>query len=306
MESYIFENRAMQYILALDSYRSVTKAAESLYISQPALSKFLKNMETALGFPLFNRIGHTLVPTFEGERFIFYAAESCKLQQQLSNELSDLSKNRGGRLRFAVPVMRSAYILPDLIYEFQKIHPEVELQIAEEHASRLVQLITENKLDFALINRDIQQANLQRRLIRRDRVYLVVPRSHWSVEKLGIEGRSPDIDIKEFQNECFILQNPGQQTRTIAEEIFSDADFWPKKTLDIRDIPTAISLTAKGCGVCFLAELYLKDLTNSSLYTFLVKNKQPTIDMYLFHQKAIYMPQYFKDFIHLVETLLVK
>ncbi len=305
MEFGSIENRTMQYVLALGTYRSITKAAESLYISQPALSKFLKNLEENLGFPLFNRFGHTLTPTFQGERFLYYAAESCKLEQQLRNELLDLSQGRGGRLRFAVPIMRSANILSDLVPAFMQLHPDVQLQIREEHAADLVKLITDNKLDFALINRDIQHPNLYRQLIRKDKVYLVVPHGHWSVAKFGAPGQTPTVDISEFQDELFILQNPGQQTREIAEKIFSDANFWPRRTLDIRNIPTAIALTEKGCGISFLAELYLKGLNNSSLYAFQIQNKSPTIDTYLFYQKGIYMPQYFKDFINIVQSVFV-
>ena len=85
---YNIGNKTMQYLMAIKNYKNITAAANSLYISQPALSKYLQNLESRLGIQLFNRIGYQFYLTYEGVRFLEYAQRIISLEQCLSDEIT--------------------------------------------------------------------------------------------------------------------------------------------------------------------------------------------------------------------------
>ncbi len=305
MEQALFGNHTMQYLIAIRNCGNLTKAAQALYISQPALSKFLATLESRLGFALFSRIGRTLILTYEGERFMHYASEICNLEQQLAYEIGSLKDRRGGRLRLAVPLLRSAYVLPKVLPPFLKIYPDVTITVMEEHSNMLESLILDNKVDFALVNFEAKHPNIAQHHIRHDRILVAVPATHKIAQMYGAPpGIYPEIDVALLKDERFVLQHRGQQTREVAEKIFESAGFTPNILLNTRSLQTAINLVAEGVGACFLAELYLHSTVGLPLAVFSVKNKYPPITMNLAYQKKIYMPQYFKDFISIVKETL--
>ena len=108
-------NKNMEYVAAVAQYDSITAAAESLYISQPALSRFISNLEKRIGVTLFQRVGNRFLLTYEGERFLYHAKRIMEIEQELQNELSDINKQKQGRLRLALPVLRSPNILPRIL-----------------------------------------------------------------------------------------------------------------------------------------------------------------------------------------------
>lgn len=301
MESSVFENNTMKYILAINRHGNLTKAAEELFITQSALSKFLTNLEGKLGFVLFNRFGRKLVPTYEGSRFLHYAFETNMLEQQLAHEISDIENRNTGRLRFAVPLLRTPYILPHIVPQFIKTHPAVQLSIIEEHSNTLERLILDDKVDLALINRETKNPGIVRHNIRKNHLYIAVPKTHKIVEQCEKSHEWPaEIDIALFKDDAFILQHRGQQTRELAEFIFEQAGITPKVLLTTRSIPAAMGLVACGCGICFLADVYVNVKTDPPLQIFRIKNPYPALDIALAYRKNIYMPQYFHDFIDIV------
>lgn len=74
-------NKNMEYVAAVAQYDSITAAAESLYISQPALSRFISNLEKRIGVTLFQRVGNRFLLTYEGERFLYHAKRIMEIEQ---------------------------------------------------------------------------------------------------------------------------------------------------------------------------------------------------------------------------------
>lgn len=99
------ELKEARYILAIAKHQSIGKAAESLYISQPSLSKYLKNLEERLGAPLFDRRENHYYPTYMGERYLYYAERIAAFGDQWSQEFDDIAHQEKGRLNIAAPIM---------------------------------------------------------------------------------------------------------------------------------------------------------------------------------------------------------
>ncbi|MFQ9649027.1 MAG: LysR family transcriptional regulator [Enterocloster sp.] len=84
--------RELNYVLAIEKYHNITKAAESLYVSQPTLSKFLANLEHDLGQKLFRKLGNKYILTFAGQKYVDTAREILLLKSNLDIELADILK----------------------------------------------------------------------------------------------------------------------------------------------------------------------------------------------------------------------
>lgn len=95
--------RDLTYLLAIARQQNITRAAESLYLSQPTLSKFLKGLEGELGLPLFERLGYKYIPTYAGEQYIKKAKEILALKKELDQQMGDIIKNNEGYLKIGLP-----------------------------------------------------------------------------------------------------------------------------------------------------------------------------------------------------------
>lgn len=293
------ENRAMQYVLAVDRCRNITLAAQELYISQPSLSKFIHNLEARLGFNLFTRIGGQLMPTREGEIFIAYARQICDIEHRMSNELTDMIYHNHGCLRLALPHLRSAHLLPKIIPEFLKNFPGVQLELYELHSQYLEKLLTDGKVDFAILNSELKSSDIYSELLISEEIVLVVPDDHPARQAcVRTPGhRYPLIDIRLFENEAFILQPKEQRTRQIADSIFELANIAPPILFTTRNIETAVLNVAQGCGVCFAPESYIAHIsTPRKPQLFSLGYPQAEVMLILAYFQGTHMPGYMLAF----------
>lgn len=96
-----------EYLVELSKTGSISKASKALYISQPALSKFLQKLESEAGTILFQRVGRQLIPTYAGEQCIQTASEILFLHNRLQPVLSDIVRQQEGQIRLGIPLSRS-------------------------------------------------------------------------------------------------------------------------------------------------------------------------------------------------------
>ena len=125
------ELKEARYILAIARHQSIGKAAESLYISQPSLSKYLKNLEERLGAPLFSRHENRYYPTYMGERYLHYAEQIVACGDEWMQEYDDIAHRQRGRLNIAVPIMMGSTLIEPMLAPFHKRYPYVTLNIME-------------------------------------------------------------------------------------------------------------------------------------------------------------------------------
>ena len=150
------ELKDIDYLIAVAKYGNISKAAESLYISQPALSKYITGLEKRVNLPLFNRIGNRFVLTYAGERYLARAKEIATCRDSLERELQDIAGCNDGELKIAVPVIRGSHILPSVIPEFRKLYPHIRLTLNESDSQPLEKLLLDGNVDLAIIHLPIK------------------------------------------------------------------------------------------------------------------------------------------------------
>lgn len=293
------------YVLAIAKYQNITKAADSLYITQPTLTKFLQNLEKDLGQKLFRKLGHRFVLTYAGERYVAKAVEIMNLKKELDQELDDIIKNNHGSLKIAFPTMRGTYMLPCTLPLFNERYPNVTIDILEASSSLLEDMILTGEADLAFFNLPVKSSDIDYDIISHEELLLVMADSH-PLAGMGCpkEGcKYPWMDLKLLIDEPFIMQIPGQRTRQTVDHLFKEYNFTPKIKLQTSNIPAEVMLAAKGYGCCFVTETHLKHIHSlENIARFSVGNPCTTVDFVAAFRRGSYLPYHAREYISIVKN----
>lgn len=236
--------REYSYFLAIVDHGSITRAAESLYISQPSLSIFLKKLEERLGFPLVSRTGSKLVLTNEGKVYAEYARRITMLGKELDQYFSDLGDLNVGSVRIGLTANRASLLLSKLPL-LHRLMPNIRIELVEATSDQLEQQIESHEIDFALLNRPFRNSELGYIPLFEEEAVIGIPASfNVSGRMRAIEGSNyPWIDVAELMEYPFILSKKGQRLRQISDYLFLAKNLTPTVCMETRsffNVSTAI------------------------------------------------------------------
>lgn len=129
----------------LRKYRELPRQRKNLFISQPALSKFLTRTEEMYGVQLFERIGKKMIPTYAGKQYLEYAKQIVKLDQDFRNQIADIKMLKKGSLNIGSTPGRGKRILPEILPIFSKEYPEYDLNVYQETAVKLEEMLLQRR-----------------------------------------------------------------------------------------------------------------------------------------------------------------
>lgn len=132
---------------------SFSKAAQSLFISQPAISNHIKMLEIKYQNALFNRKGSTISLTQAGEILFNHLEEALKIQQQIEFELSTLedAANARGQLKVGASTTVALYIIPKILSAFHRNHPNLEIRLVNRNAENITNALLQNEIDVGIV-----------------------------------------------------------------------------------------------------------------------------------------------------------
>lgn len=171
--------RELYYLSVLSEEKSISQAAERLFITQASLSQFLRQFEAQLGSPLFIRTNKGIRPTPAGKVFLEHSRHILKEYQQAQQEFWDNENTVGGTVFFGVSSFRGSYIIPPVLKKFYEQNPQAKINIYEGNSMELVQKIREGELDLALSAYPIVSTDgIQMEYLFRDEVVVIAARDH--------------------------------------------------------------------------------------------------------------------------------
>ena len=170
--------RELRYIQAVGRTHNMTRAADSLFISQPALFKTVKKAEAELNGPLFFKQGNRLLPTDLGEVVLKYAGEIENMMQMMQDEIYNLQNMKSGKVTIGFPSVVGTLYLPNPLSDFCRTYPEINMNTVELGGSALRKQVEEGHLDLAIVMRQVQSAALNELPLVNDIITLSVTRDH--------------------------------------------------------------------------------------------------------------------------------
>lgn len=250
--------KEQEYICTLAHCGSITKAAKQLFISQPALSAYISNVERALGVDLFDRKGKGLQLTYAGELYVAKAKRMLAMKKEYLQEVEDILRGVQGRLRIGMQRRRAPYLVVETMRQFQREYPQVDLEFEVGIDEELKNLFQKRKLDLLIHNEPLGIGGAVRDVLINEKVLLVMSKRDGLVEKGAYLADCPYrwMDLNFLEDRAVILPKSGQSLRVDCDHILKKAGVVPKKVVEIGHIDTATQLAAEGFGVSFTRESF--------------------------------------------------
>ncbi len=158
--------------------KSFSKAAQTCYRTQPAISAQVRQLEQELRTSLFERFGSRISLTTAGKIFAEYAEQMLDLRRRAQDTIAELESNPRGELTIAANEATCIYVLPGVFSEFKAAFPAVQLQVDRSYGSRVVEAVMDNTADFGLTQLPVEEKRLQVVKIHKDEIRLIAPRTH--------------------------------------------------------------------------------------------------------------------------------
>lgn len=276
------------YVCTLAEVGNMSQAAEKLFISQPALSSYINNLQERLGARLFTRKNNVYTLTYIGEKYVEKAQKMLQLGNEFNLELSNYVEGIKGRLRIGVQSRRSPYIVPKIYSCFKEKYSNIEIIIRESALEKLEEMILNNKLDLLIYSTIDRRQELEYIHVFDDPILLAIN----SKSKLRRKAKWLDndlyqyIDIKDLENETFILPQRNQSLREACEELFKLNKFKAKKIIEIRNIETIMKLVSYDIGIGFNRLSYAKHMSNiEDVVYFNIKQEHLKSELVIAHTK---------------------
>ncbi|WP_195852576.1 LysR family transcriptional regulator [Aerococcus sanguinicola] len=302
----MIEMKDIEYVKAIHEHSTLTKAAESLFITQPSLSTYIKNMEERLGYHLFQRVGKRLVLNYAGEEFVKYGNDILTMRDELEMTMQTIKDKNYGRIRIGIPLIRGSYLMPPVLPEYEKLYPRVEVQLVEETATILEDRIMNGDCDIIIINASNENANLTYDKIGTEEILVAVPHDHPAVATAveNPDSKYPKIDLEELKDDRFIISTNDTKISREMDKLFSQEHFHPARTIKTNNIQTAVNLTIRGYGVSLVYENHYRNLNlkhDNAPKLFSFSSPSSKSDVIIAYRKGMPLPKYMEDFIELAK-----
>lgn len=192
-----------------------TRAAGELHISQPAISRHIRELESTYKTQLFERTGNTVRLTRAGETLLRYAESILETYRNLQLEMNLLTGNFSGELRVGASTTIAQYILPPLVARFISLFPDVRLTLTSGNTEQIEQALESHKIDIGLVEGAHRKPSLRYTAFQKDELALVTG----SANKIGEE-----ISVEELSSLPLVLREAGSGTLEVIEQALAAHD----------------------------------------------------------------------------------
>jgi DNA-binding transcriptional LysR family regulator len=240
----------LRYFLTVAELGSFSHAAGRCYVSQPALSTQIQKLENELGLLLFNRTRRKIVPTEAGRILVGRAKRVLAQIEIAKREVRSADGIRESKVAFGILPTIAPYFLPQILHTFRKQCPKIRLIINEGMTFRLLELIEENKLDFAIVSLPIKEHGFEQEKLFTEEMLLALP-NHSPLCRKG------KIRMEDLHSECFILLHEGHCLGDQIIDFCNRHDFAPRIAFKGGHLATVQSLVAAGLGISLVPRMAL-------------------------------------------------
>jgi DNA-binding transcriptional LysR family regulator len=268
----------LQIFLKISQTKSITKAAEELHLTQPAVSIQLKNFQNQFDIPLTEVVGRQLYITDFGKEIADAAEQILNQVQEISFKTMAYKGQLSGRLKLSV-VSTGQYVLPYFLTEFLKLYPGVELTLDVTNKARVIDHLVQNEVDFAMVSILPDHLNIDHIELLHNKMYLITGKDT-EIEEDKI------YDLSIFSDLPLIYREQGSGTRFAMEEYFSSKGIKLRKKMELTSNEAVKQAIIAGLGSSVMPLIGIKnELQNQDLKIIPMKDLPITTNWQLIWQK---------------------
>jgi len=238
--------RQLRVFNAVARHLSFAKAAETLHVSAPAITMQIKELEAAVGMPLFERQGRKVSLTTSGEYMLVYARKMLALLKDAEDAAARLQRIETGKLTIGM-VDTTTYFIPALLSQFLKEHEGIELVLNVGNRHDLVQWLNNSEVDIAIMGRPPSEMSTRSEPFAANPLVFVASPEHPLASESGL--RAEDL-----RQQSFIVREQGSGTRTAMEAFFNQARFQPRFTMELQSNDAIKQAVKANLGLSFLSQ----------------------------------------------------
>ena len=250
--------RQLKVFESVARHLNYTRAAEELFLTQPAVSMQVKQLEESLGVALFEQLGKRIHLTEAGQEVVVYARGVTQQLDELEAVLNRIKGLSGGKLRISVATTAN-YFIPTLLGTFARRYPDVTVSLDVTNREALLQQLSENTVDLVIMGQPPGEADVEAEAFMENPLVIVAPPEH-SLAK------QKKIPLKRLQEEVFLVREPGSGTRIAMERFFAERGMRLKTGMEVGSNEAIKQSVQAGLGLGLLSratieqELELKRL----------------------------------------------
>jgi len=245
----------LKTFLAVSRHLNFTRAAEERLLTQPAVSRQIKQLERRLGVPLFEKLGKSIGLTDAGRAFVSHAADLLGQMDRIAESVRAYRSPSLGRLRIGASTTPGYFILPPILGEFHREYPEVQLNYVVENTLSIEQRIVRNELDIAFVGGHPVNTSLRIEPVLDDNIVCFCGQSHPL-------SRRRRVSAAALSDELWVLRERGSATRQLFEKRWAALDGEIRRTLELPSPEGIKALVGAGIGVSFISVCALQDETS--------------------------------------------
>ena len=265
-----FELYRVFYIVA--NNKNITKASEELNISQPAISKSIKNLEEQLGGQLFIRTKRGVILTEEGREFYNYIKQAIEYISNAESKFTELINLETGCIKIGISTTLTKEFLIPYLEEFHRLYPKINIQIFTNTSSDLFPKLRNGLIDIIILNLNKKNYGQDINITKCKKIT-----DCFVANKKYNDLISNEISLKELNNYPLILQSKGSNTREFLDDFAKENNTILKPNIELASHSLVIEFTKIGLGIGYATKEYIKEeLKSKQLYEIKLKEKIPS------------------------------
>ena len=232
---------------------SFSRAADILSISQPAISKGVRDFELQVGCRLLDRTRKGVRPTREGQALARHAETLFAAERAAEDELRSLRSLDSGSLRVGASTTIATYMIAEYLGIFHRAYPGIDLHIVTANTRDLADLMVRHEIEIALVEGPVEDDNLVSEPWRPDVMSLIAGPLHRFASSKG------PVDCRELEQEILIVREPGSGSREVVTQALAAQRVEPRRTLEIGSTEAIKQAVAAGVGVSIVSTVAVAD-----------------------------------------------
>ena len=243
------DHRLKSFCLVVET-KSFSRAARAKRVTQSAMSHLIKNLEEELGVQLLRREGREVMPTPTGRVLYEHAKKILEDYARMGHDLSTSLRTMRGSLCVGASRTPASHLLPQVLYNFTKGHPDIEIDLVVSNTDSIVQGLRDDRIDIGIVEGNISDNKILAEAIAEDEVVIIAPEDH-------VLAKKKTVTVQDLTAETFILPESGSGTRELVDNFFHNMGM-DEKMIKVRmnlDSPELIvQMVQAGLGVAFASK----------------------------------------------------
>jgi LysR family transcriptional regulator, low CO2-responsive transcriptional regulator len=238
--------KQVQTFMEVARQRSVSKAAERLFVTQPAVSMQIRQLEDAFGVPLVEPLGRNIQLTVAGEAFLSYATNAMGQFKDLEALMADHVGLKTGRIDLAV-VTTSKYFIPMLLVRFNKLLPGIDVQLNIDNRENILGMLARSEADLVVMGRAPSHIDCEATVFATNPLVMVSAPDHPLA-------RRKDLPFSALGDYSFVVREDGSGTRAAMQRLFEEHQTSLKIVMGLPSNETIKQAVMAGMGLSFLSK----------------------------------------------------